>query len=107
MNIKRAVCLEDTNPDAPIKLFYGEIEFMCKPSRSWLTHGSFQVGLLEGFEELDPTYYTLEGAAYRAHKLSWESGQGSLVIYPAAYAVWDMPSGDIKFIFYCGQGFQP
>ena len=104
--------------EAPVKLWHG-LYIKAAPESKELdpagifgrkcfpTHGIFQVGLLEGFEETDPPYYTLEGACYRAHRLSYESGVGSLVIYPAAYAVWDMPSGTIKEIFYCGEGFQP
>lgn len=100
----------------PIRLYYGDISNIGTPPEhpDYITEnkitlrqcfpvfGVYQVGLLEGFETGDPTYYTLEGAETLASKLSIKQ---HAEIYPAAYAVWDNDTGGICAIYYLGECF--
>lgn len=64
--------------------------------------GEYQVGLLEGFEESDPVFYTLDGARYYAKDMCIKQ---HAEIYPAAYAVWDNETGRVASIHYLGDIF--
>lgn len=61
-----------------------------------------QAGLLEGFEESDPIFPTSNGARRWACE---QSVKQHTEIYPAAYGVWDVDSGELMAIFYLGSEY--